>query len=967
MDFLQRLEENCKNKPDTVAVKDTTRQITYGELNDISAKIYSYLKAKGIGKEDIALINLPRGASVIAAMVGVLRSGAAFIIMDAGDPAEKIKYVLNNSKSKILITTEVYAEMLEAEPLYGYERRRPHDLAYVIYTSGTTGHPKGVMQEYGVLEEIFESQKAVIDEKNADSVIMGLISPLTFTASLFWIISILYVGASINIIPFNIVKNVRILSEFIENEGINTIFFTPSFFRLFDSLPKTLKSVTLGGEPSANVYTDKVDLFNGYSQTETGFMIAAMRIDKSYDRPPVGRNAIGKNIMILGEDGEVLNAGEEGEVCIEAPYFRGYVGLPEMTAEAKRNDVLHTGDIGRITPEGELLILGRNDDMVKINGNRVEVSEIEEVAKRVTGLEWVGAKAFVTEKNAFVCLYYLEELNITTEELREKLSEHLPGYMIPSRYVKIDSIPKNANGKFSRKLLPLPEVKVIDDEKPATETERILCEAIAKVLGLETVGVNTDFYEMGGDSIRSIMLVSELSWSDFTVAFVYRGRTSRGMAKLYEKIKGAQKEDYDLLEEEAEKQLFPMINEQQYFFDYQLYTPMSTMYNLAIMIRFLNDVDMDRLAEAIKEVIKGHPVFMTKFFFTEEGVMQKFCPSEPEIRVEEVSEADMVDIMETLVRPYKMVDNYLYRMRLFLTERGGYLFIDIHHCIADGTSLNILLRDIQKAYQGEPLDKDYYYAYLNKLSTYVSDTPEGFENYEKSFHEITDWTAKPEIDIESRDNTRGIIKSDIPVSKASFDIISEKYGVGKNPFIIAATVMALAAETKKNDILLGWIFDGRVNELEKSQVGLVIKDKLLCVRLLDDMTLSDFLKTIVKKIEMGITYYDYDITMPEGHQIVSDDITCVIYQSNLLAFNAEGVLKYQLVELPDKYGATENIINVEMIDGEIFPQLIIVYNSALYKEETIDGFMKKIAKSALKLAEYADKPETKIMTLIHEM
>ena len=316
-------------------------------------------------------------------------------------------------------------------------------------------------------------------------------------------------------------------------------------------------------------------------------------------------------------------------MCIEAPYFRGYMGLPEMTAEAKRYGVLHTGDIGRMTPEGELLILGRKDDMVKINGNRVEVSEIEEVAKRVTGLAWAGAKAFVTEKNAFVCLYYLEDLNITTDELRAKLSEYLPSYMIPSRYVKIDSIPKNDNGKFSRKLLPLPEVRAADDEKPADETERILCEAIAEVFELEAVGVNTDFYEIGGDSIHSIMLVSMLPWSDFNVAFIYRGRTPRGMAKLYEEIKGAQKEDYDLLEEVSEKRLFPLTNSQLYFFDYQLYTPMSTMYNLPIMMRFLGDVDIDRLAEALKEVMLAHPAFMTKFLFLEEGVMQQFCPSEP--------------------------------------------------------------------------------------------------------------------------------------------------------------------------------------------------------------------------------------------------------------------------------------------------------------------------------------------------
>ena len=179
--------------------------------------------------------------------------------------------------------------------------------------------------------------------------------------------------------------------------------------------------------------------------------------------------------------------------------------------------------------------------------------------------------------------------------------------------------------------------------------------------------------------------------------------------------------------------------------------------------------------------------------------------------------------------------------------------------------------------------------------------------------------------------------------------------------------MALAAQTRSSDVHISWIYNGRVGKLEKDLVGLVIKDIDLWIRLLDEMTLSDFLRTIVKKIKMGMTYYDYDYRIiEEGNQVVSDDIVCVIYQSNLLEFNTEGRLKYQIIDLPNKYGAAENIIDVELRDGDIYPRLDIKYNSALYNVETIDSFKKMIVKSALRLAEYADKPETKIMTLINE-
>jgi hypothetical protein len=196
--------------------------------------------------------------------------------------------------------------------------------------------------------------------------------------------------------------------------------------------------------------------------------------------------------------------------------------------------------------------------------------------------------------------------------------------------------------------------------------------------------------------------------------------------------------------------------------------------------------------------------------------------------------------------------------------------------------------------------------------------------------------------------------------------LADRYGIGKNPFIIAATIMAMAAATGNRNIFITRTYNGRVGEIEKSLVGLVIEDRPLGVSITDDMTLSDFLKTIRRKIE-ACSSYQSNIMITDAEQIVRDDNICVIEQSDILDFAVKGALEYQLVELPNHYEATENVMNVEMLDGELFPRISVVYNSSLYNGETVNRFKNLILKSACRLAEYATKPDVGIVSLIESI
>ena len=362
------------------------------------------------------------------------------------------------------------------------------------------------------------------------------------------------------------------------------------------------------------------------------------------------------------------------------------MNLPEETGKAFVNGIYHSGDLAKKLPDGNLVLLGRSNDMIKINGNRIEPAEIEAAVKNALGIDWVAAKGFENGSQSYLCAYYTADVEIDAEKLRAELLKKLPYYMIPSYYIHIDSVPLKPNGKFDRKALPEPAHHDLSSQyaEPTNETEKALCDAFAKVLKLERVGIHDDFYEMGGDSLGSIEANVESGLSGLEASMVFRGRTAENIAKLYAEnhIEGGISDDE--LNAEAMKMPHKLTTEQLYMFDYQLYTPMSTMYNLFSMMKFDKDMfELPKLVKALELSIKSHPALLTKFSFDEDGeIVQTYDPSlMSEITVEKISEFDLNILKDNLVQPFKMIDSRLFRCRVFETEKAAYMFFDIHHTV----------------------------------------------------------------------------------------------------------------------------------------------------------------------------------------------------------------------------------------------------------------------------------------------
>ena len=484
-------------------------------------------------------------------------------------------------------------------------------------------------------------------------------SPQTFVAAVIGLTAMMAADhARMYIVSYPTVKNPDELLKLFEKYRFNMVFLSPSYARVLGpKLAPYLKTLVVASEPAGNLYFPGIRLLNFYGGSESYFLVATYQIDHPYDVAPVGQPAFPLDVRLLDEEGKGVADGEAGELVYDNPYFRGYINLPDQTASVLRDGYFHSGDLARWDTNGQLVILGRKNDMVKINGNRVEPAEIESVARQAMGIDWTAVKA-VTDPNGrtMICVYYTADIRIDATELRRKMMEYLPYYMIPAHFIRIETIPLLPNGKLDRKALPEPNPEDYRHayKAPGNETEEKLCRGFEQVLNLEGVGAEDDFYELGGDSLSSIRLTLECDLPGLDAGLIFRGRTPEKIAALY-LSENREDEDRNLAERNraALRRPQPLTTEQTWMLDVQLYTAFSTMYNLYCLLRAETSMDAERLARAVSTAFRAHPSYLTTLHFGKDWeVVQQYSPETfEEIRVEHITEAELTQLLTVVPLP----------------------------------------------------------------------------------------------------------------------------------------------------------------------------------------------------------------------------------------------------------------------------------------------------------------------------
>ena len=946
--ICEKLDARLAQHPDLAFLFDelTPKGLTPKQFYELTGRVYAYLKMKGVGREDFVLINLPRGVQPLIAQFGVWRAGAAFALVEDTYAPDRIAFIRKDCGCRLELNAAAWEEVLKTEPKDGYEDVEPHDAAYAIYTSGTTGNPKGVLHEYGNLKEAADSLTYGGRELVPSDERFALAAPLNFVASVMVFVKIFdLLKSKMFILSYATVKNPLKLGLFMLEKRISCTFLTPSYVRALGT--KTgpfLKRLFVGSEPANGISPGKLDVNNIYAMSESGFAVGVFKIDRAYDTCPIGQPQFPKRTILLGEDGHEVAAGETGELCFENPYVRGYLNLPEETARVFRDGVYHSGDLARRLPSGDYVLLGRNTDMVKINGNRVEPAEVEAAVKQVLGVDWCAVRGFEDDEQSFLAAYYTADIpKPDTVATRAALSRRLPYYMLPQYFVKIDKAPLKANGKLDRKALPKPDTSdyVSDYVAPRNETESALCKAMATALRLKRVGVNDDFYELGGDSLGSMQVITSCGLKGLSASEIFRGRTPAKIAALYlSRYARNDGEDFTAKDAKSRTVSHPLTAEQAYMVDYQFYTPLSTMYNLFATIRVEKGLfEPEKLAAAVTRVLRHHPCFATTFALTEDAeIVQSYHPEIIEdVRVEKMTEFDFQQTKDDFVKPYKIIGTRLYRCRLIETEKSMYLFFDVHHTIFDGTSFKVLMGDIAKAYLGEELEPDFYYLMLQQREE-VEGSPFYLEskNYFERTYGGDDWVSHPKVDHETHSNASGDLARTIDIPQTSMKLVEKVFKVSRNEFFITVFGIAFALHQRTKNVKFSWIYNGREDVEAMSTCGLLFRDLPVGFRLTEGMDIRTIYASASEQVAKAIEHSCYPY-VDKTLNVVSEDVPYLLYQSDIHDAGTNG-MAFEQVDVRQNNAASQTILDAEILDGRDGLKLALHYAASRFEPSTVESF-----------------------------
>jgi len=517
---IDLFHDQVRHRPGAIALSAGATQITYAELAQRVTTLAATLRAQGAGPEVLVALQLERGVDAIVALLAVLESGAAYLPIDPAYPEERIRFMLEDARP-LLVIEQGLAIRACGTPEPARASRGTSDLAYVIYTSGSTGRPKGVQLEHRGLTNFIRAF-AEIMQVTPESRILQFAS-LSFDASVEETFTALTSGACLVLASREELMPVEPLVATIARERVTSALLPPSVLALLDPRDTpTLRVIASGGEACSAALAARwgayVRFVNAYGPTE---ITVVATVDPDTDGVSIGRPIANVTAYILGSDGQLALPGVAGELCIGgAGVARGYLNRPELTAERfianpfGEGRLYRTGDRARFRADGRIEYLGRADGQVKLRGFRIELGEIEATLERHEGVEdalvlvrdsAAGEKrlvAYVVPKSGTVA---------TAADLRTHVRQHLPEYMVPSAVLALERFPLTPHGKVDVRALPLPESQRTLSNEPRTPVEQKLAALWREVLGVNVVGIDDDFFALGGHSLMATQLVSRVN------------------------------------------------------------------------------------------------------------------------------------------------------------------------------------------------------------------------------------------------------------------------------------------------------------------------------------------------------------------------------------------------------------------------------------------------------------------------
>ncbi|WP_307808090.1 non-ribosomal peptide synthetase [Streptomyces oryzae] len=709
-------EEQVRSTPGAVAVRAADTALTYGELNGRANRFAHALIARGIGAEDVVALALPRSQELVAAILGVLKAGAAYLPVDPAYPAARIAYLLTDARPTLVIDDpRAVAELAQGRPDTDPGRLvdPPHP-AYVIYTSGSTGLPKGVVVTHTGVANLVAAQaeRFAID---ADSRVLQF-APPSFDASVSELFTALLTGATLVLPPT--ADPVAALTD--PDVSVTHATVPPSALAAVDETQAAVSTLVVAGEacpPSlVDRWSAKCRMVNAYGPTEAT-VCATMSKPLAPDgaQPPIGTPIPATRVHVLDSALRPTPPGAVGELYITGVGLaRGYLRRPGMTAERFVADpfgppgrrMYRTGDLARWRSDGVLEFAGRGDQQVKVRGHRVEPGEVEAALVSDSGVASATVEVREGRLVAYVVPASGAEADIASmrDRLRERLRDRLPDHMVPSSFVALEELPLTPNGKLDRAALPAPAVTTTaaTGRPPRTPDEQVLCELFAEVLGLPAVGVDDDFFALGGHSLLATRLSSRIRATLGTGVDLRAVFEAPTVARLSARLHSAEEKPPALTALERPDPVPLSYAQQRLLFLQRMRGPDAT-YNIPLALRLSGELDRTALRQALLDVVIRHETLRTVYpeagGVSRQQILEPWA-ARPLLPVVEVDKESLPSrLTESAQHAFDLGAEPPLHAKLFAVSPSAHvLLLVVHHIAADGWSMAPLARDLATAY-----------------------------------------------------------------------------------------------------------------------------------------------------------------------------------------------------------------------------------------------------------------------------
>lgn len=1003
-------EEQVRMTPDNTALQYEGQQLTYSQFNEKANRLARTLRGNGVGcseKQSIVAIMVERSLEMVVGMMAILKAGGAYLPIDPEYPQDRKQFMLLDSGAEVLLikgaidcTIEFKGSVIDLESEESFSRERKNfpdsadagSLAYIIYTSGSTGQPKGVMIEHKSIINTLVWRKEFYGFDEKDVILQ--IPSFSFDSSVEDIFTPLISGSRLVLVNQQNRFNIVYLQEIIKKHKTTHFLITPNLYKtLLDESPECLRDlriVTLAGEKFTEELVKEhfcklqnVRLINEYGPTENSICTTAYEFSSDNTRVLIGKPINNVKCYILDKYDGLCPVGVPGELCTSGiGLARGYLNRTELTAEkflrkpvSDSVRMYRTGDLAKWLPDGNIEFLGRIDYQVKIRGFRIELGEIE---GQLLTHEKVKDTVVIAEEESgtakYLIQYFVADEKLAASELRLHMGAALPEYMIPSYFVQLDKIPLTTNGKVNRKALP--KIAACDCseaqyEEPANEIEAQLTEIWKEILDKDRIGVNDNFFDIGGHSLRATILVSRIRSKNHVnvpIQEIFKRTTIR---KLAEYIAEKDKEIYSSIEPVEQREYYPSSPAQKRMYLVNKVEGIETAYNVPLAMHIDGILDRERTQEAINNIVKRHEAFRTSFYFENDELVQKVHEN-VEFNIEYINteESQLKKLESTFVHTFDFKTAPLLRVMLVSLKEGkSVLMFDMHHIISDGVSMDILVREFVALYEGKQLPelkiqyKDFTVwqegilnsDYLKKQKKYWIEVLSG------ELPVLNMPADYPRPPIQSFEGAKIRTRVDEETTSALMKLANDT-GTTLFTVLLGAYNVLLFKYTGQEDIIVGAPIAGRTNSDIENVIGMFIN--MIALRNYPEghKTFSNFLNEVGEETIKAFDNQDYQFNdLVDALNVTRDlsrsplfDTMFALQNMEFRQSEIEG-MKFVLDDIETKVSKFD--ITVIGIERNKCIDLIFEFATKLFKKETVERLSELFV---LLLKQIAKNPDQKL-------